>query len=67
MHVLAHKLGTLSVLLADALGDLSSTASALLLTLHHRPDLTGTELATAWSGGAGCGARRPPAAPPRCG
>jgi DNA-binding MarR family transcriptional regulator len=49
MHVLPNKLGALSVLLSDAmagaLGGLSPTAAALLLTLYYRPGLTGTELA----------------------
>lgn len=45
----ANKLGAFGVLLSDAmenaLGDLSPSAAALLLTLHHRPDATATELA----------------------
>lgn len=49
MHVLANKLGAFAVLLTDALetsfDGLSSSAAALLLTLHYRPGLTGTELA----------------------
>lgn len=49
MHVLAHRLGALSVLLTDALESaldgLSFSASALLLTLHYRPNVTVTELA----------------------
>ncbi len=45
----ANKLGALGTLLADALdaalGDLSPSAAALLLTLHHHPDVIATELA----------------------
>lgn len=49
MHVIANKLGAFGVLLTDALenalGGLSPSASALLLTLYYRPGLTATELA----------------------
>lgn len=49
MHVMANKLGALGVLLTDALDDalggVSASAAALLLTLHHRPGLTATDLA----------------------
>lgn len=47
--LLANRLGALSVLLMDALegalGDLSPSAAAVLLTLYYRPDSTATALA----------------------
>lgn len=50
MHMLiANKLGALGVVIADltraAVADLSPTATALLLTLHHHGAMTASELA----------------------
>src|SRR6266567_7175185 len=52
MHMIcANKLGALGVLVSDrldeALDGLSQSAAALLLTLHYRPGVTITQLATA--------------------